>query len=297
MKILSFGGGVQTITLAVMSALGDFERPDIMVFADTGWEPKRTYEYIEWFKEWLNPYGIPLIVRSKGNIRADALTGKRFASMPVFTVREVKIPVYEKYIEDEDGRLEGKGRIIDYKTKVEKGMLMRQCTNEYKVQVVQKAVREYMGVKKFQRVKQPVEMWLGISCDEASRQKSSRIKWIANRYPLIELGYYREYKKDNPKTEKNCIDYLKSKGVPVPPKSACIGCPFHDDTFWAKMMKESPEEFEDACQFDEAIRNSTKQGIRQPIFLHSSRTPLRNVKFKIKDINGFENECEGHCGV
>ncbi len=37
MKILSFGGGVQTITLAVMSALGDFERPDAMVFADTGW--------------------------------------------------------------------------------------------------------------------------------------------------------------------------------------------------------------------------------------------------------------------
>jgi hypothetical protein len=262
MKILSFGGGVQTITLAVMSALGDFERPDAMVFADTGWEPKKTYEYIEWFKEWLKPYGIPLIVRSKGNIRADALTGARFASMPVFTI-------------DEAGK---------------KGMLMRQCTNEYKVQVVQKAVREYMGLKKFQRVKEPVEMWLGISCDEATRQKDSRIKWITNRYPLIELGYYRET------TKKSCIGYLKSKGVPVPPKSACIGCPFHNDTFWAKLKKDSPEEFEDACQFDDAIRNSTKQGIKQPIFLHSSRTPLRTVIFKIK-AEDFQNECEGHCGV
>src|ERR1019366_3747148 len=158
MKILSFGGGVQTITLAVMSALGDFERPDAMIFADTGWEPKKTYEYIDWFKGWLFMHGMSLIVRSKGNIRADALTGARFASMPVFTV-------------DEHGK---------------KGMLMRQCTNEYKVQVVYKAVREFMGLKKFQRIKEPVEIWLGISCDEASRQKDSRIKWLKNRYPLIE---------------------------------------------------------------------------------------------------------------
>lgn len=279
MKILSFGGGVQTITLAVMSALGDFERPDAMVFADTGWEPKKTYEHIEWFKEWLKPYGIPLIVRSKGNIRADALTGARFASMPVFTKTLWK----RKY---------GKRPAL-YKN----GMLMRQCTNEYKIQVVQKAVREYMGLKKFQRVKEPVEMWLGISCDEAVRQKPSRIKWITNRYPLIEKGFFREFNKKILASKVNCLDYLKSKGVPVPPKSACIGCPFHNDTFWDKLKKDSPDEFEDACQFDEAIRNSTKQGIKSPIFLHKSRTPLRTVIFKTDKINHFENECEGHCGV
>lgn len=268
MKVLSFGGGVQTITLATMSALGDFERPDCMIFADTGWEPKKTYEYIEQYKKWLKPYGMELITRSKGNIRSDALTGARFASMPVFTVSP-----------------EGK-----------KGMLMRQCTNEYKVQVVQKAIREQLGLKKFQRAKEKVEVWLGISCDEASRAKPSQIKWITNRHPLLELGYWRDNTTKDMFKEKNCIDYLKSKGVPVPPKSACIGCPYHSDTFWKALKKNSPEEFEDACQFDDAIRNMTKQGIRQPIFLHSQRIPLREVKFK-GQIDGFQNECEGHCGL
>lgn len=264
-KILSFGGGVQTITLAVMSALGDFERPDVMIFADTGWEPKKTYEYIEWFKEWMKPYNIPLIIRSKGNIREDALSGARFASMPVFTI-------------DQNGN---------------KGMLRRQCTNEYKIQVVQKAIREYLGLKKFQRVKNPIEVWLGISCDEITRMKISRIKWIDNRYPLIELGYSRET------TKKNCIAYLKSKNVPIPPKSACIGCPFHSDIYWIDLKKNNPDEFEDACQFDDSIRNSTKQCIKQPIFLHSSRKPLREVIFKDKRLGylDFEQECEGHCGV
>ena len=38
LKVLSFGGGMQTVTLATMCCYGDFEMPDFAVFADTGWE-------------------------------------------------------------------------------------------------------------------------------------------------------------------------------------------------------------------------------------------------------------------
>ena len=36
-----------------------------------------------------------------------------------------------------------------------------------------------------------VEIWMGISADEALRQKHSREEWATNRYPLIELGFSR----------------------------------------------------------------------------------------------------------
>ena len=42
MKFISWGGGVQSTTMAVMSALGDLEPVDAVIFADTGWEREAT---------------------------------------------------------------------------------------------------------------------------------------------------------------------------------------------------------------------------------------------------------------
>lgn len=269
MKVLSFGGGVQTVALTVMACRGLIEKPDIAIFADTQWETKATYEYIKWFEQYMSDNGIKLLKPTKGNIRENALNGARWTSMPLFTI-------------DENGK---------------KGMLRRQCTNEFKVQVIHKEIRRYLGIPKYGRVKTPVEIWLGISMDEATRQKPSRVKWATHRWPLIELGYYREYLKDNMFSGMNCVQFLSDHKIPIPPKSACIGCPFHDDTYWADMKKNSPDEFEDACLFDEAIRNSTRKGIKCPVFLHRQRIPLRNVVFNDDGINQFENECEGYCGL
>ncbi|KKL83956.1 hypothetical protein LCGC14_1969500, partial [marine sediment metagenome] len=40
MKILSLGAGVQSTTILYMSMYGELEKPDYIIFADTGWEPK-----------------------------------------------------------------------------------------------------------------------------------------------------------------------------------------------------------------------------------------------------------------
>jgi hypothetical protein len=260
MKVLSFGGGVQTVTMVAMCINGDLPKPDFVIFADPQWESKATYDYMEKLKPMMFNAGMPLITRTRGNIRKDALSGARYASMPVFT------------------KLDGKG-----------GMLLRQCTNDYKIQVVMKAIRENLGVLKYKRVKQKVELWLGISVDEAHRMKPSRSSWMENKYPLVDAGMSRS----------SCIAYLKRKGFEIPPKSACIGCPFHDDSYWKNMQKNSPEEFEDACQFDEAIRtNACKKGSRKSdIFLHRSLRPLRDVKFDDGNLELWGNECEGHCGL
>lgn len=259
MKVLSFGGGVQTVTMAVMSCGGDLPMPDVAIFADPQWETQSTYDYIAGFEVFMKFHGLKFVKASRGNIRANALDGKRWASMPLYTVNE-------------DGK---------------KGMLRRQCTNDFKVQVVYKEVRNQLGMKRFQRVKGKHEMWLGISIDEATRMKDSRVKWCVNKYPLIEKEMSRQ----------DCLNYLRKHGITIPPKSACIGCPFHSDDYWRALKKNSPMEFEDACQFDEAIRNSTRRGIKSPVFIHAQRKPLRDIKFEHGQKEAFQNECEGHCGL
>ena len=124
MKVMSFGGGVQTVALAAMCCLGKFERPDFSIFADTQWEKRKTMEYLSWFLDWAKARGLPIITTTKGNIRADALNPKkRFASMPLWT---------------ETGYLIHRGK--------EKGALRRQCTTEYKIEPVNKIIRQKAGL-------------------------------------------------------------------------------------------------------------------------------------------------------
>ena len=251
MKIISLGAGVQSTTLYLMSCAGEIERADLAIFADTGWEPKAVYEHLERLKDG----DIPITVVSKGNLRNDALDTSRriFASMPLFT----KDPETHKV-----------------------AMLRRQCTREYKVEVLQKEMRR-LGAT----AQHPFEVWIGISVDEAHRMKDSYRKYTYHRWPLIELRMSRA----------DCRAWLENHGWDVP-KSSCIGCPFHDDTYWSKLKAYSPDEFQDAVDFDIAIRDMPK--IKDKVYLHKSATPLNTAVLDgSQQLDLFGNECEGMCGV
>jgi hypothetical protein len=254
------GMGVQSVTIAAMACLGDLPMPDVAIFADPGWESRATYRYAKTFTLWAKDRGLDIITVSKGNIRSDSVgSQKRFASMPFHTL------------------LDG-----------EPGMLRRQCTNEYKIQPVIQATRRFLKVGKGERVKksQAVTMWLGISLDEVQRMKESRLKWITNAWPLIDKKMRRG----------DCLAYLKSKGIPAPEKSSCVGCPFHGDSYWRDLKKNSPEEFESAANFDDIMRTH-RVSIKSKVYLHPSLKPLREIDFTDNQGDMFINECEGHCGL
>lgn len=61
MRIISFGAGVQTTALAILAARGKSQRPDAVVFADTGAESPETYRHIEQFGDYLKKYNLPFI--------------------------------------------------------------------------------------------------------------------------------------------------------------------------------------------------------------------------------------------
>jgi hypothetical protein len=166
------------------------------------------------------------------------------------------------------------------------GMVKRQCTADYKIEPITKQIREIVGLKPRQRGKSVMcRQWFGISVDEAHRMKPSRFPYIENWYPLIEQGM----------TRRDCLEWMKDHGYPEPPRSACIGCPFRSNEEWRSL---TPEEFEDACKFDDGLRPHYR--FKDHIFLHRSLKPLREVDFRTDTEKGqtllWGNECEGLCG-
>lgn len=90
----------------------------------------------------------------------------------------------------------------------------RSCTYNQKVKTVNAQIERYAWDT----------VWLGISADELRRvrgddEKLTRGRMRTNKYPLIELDM----------TRADCSAYIEKMGLPVPPKSACVHCPFSSE--------------------------------------------------------------------
>ena len=266
LRVLSLGAGVQSTTLALMAAHGEIgPMPDCAIFADTGWEPQAVYEHLAWLRS-LNVLPFPVYIVSDGNIREGLVRGaqgERWASIPAFT-------------------RSASGTV---------GMIRRQCTKELKIVPIRRKVRELVGIAGKRSPNRPVvEQWIGISFDEIVRMKMSMEPWQVNRFPLIELGM----------TRRDCLRWLERNGYPAPPKSSCIGCPYHSDSLWRQMREEDPDAFADAVAIDRLIRTGFRN-LRGEVFLHRSCLPLDEADLDTLADKGqldlFADECDGMCGV
>ena len=272
LTVISLGGGVQSSVMALLASEGAFDRiPDCAIFADTGWEPPSIYEHTDWLS---GQIGFPLHVVDNGrSLREDtrALTNHSGSQ------NYVDIPVYLK---GRDGQADGIGR--------------RQCTTNYKVRPVRSMIRELLGVGKGKRVPAgtTVELWLGISTDEAGRMKDSRDRWMRNRYPLIEAGMSR----------RDCMEWWEARYDRPLERSACVACPYQSRRRWVETMHRWPDLFAEAVEIDASMRDGLAFA-KEP-YLHPRRMPLADaVKLDEAEVgaggqaDGYGNECEGHCGV
>lgn len=86
----------------------------------------------------------------------------------------------------------------------------------------------------------------------------------------------------------------------MPPKSACIGCPYHGDAHWRQMRAEDPDAWADAVAIDRLIRTGFRN-LRGEVYLHRSCVPLDEADLDTPEDRGqldlFGNECEGMCGL
>ncbi|TAM99573.1 MAG: hypothetical protein EPN45_15875 [Rhizobiaceae bacterium] len=294
LRALSLGAGVQSTTMALMAAHGEIgPMPDCAVFADTGWEPKAVYDHLAWLMS-ANVLPFPVHIVSAGNIRDQLIAagdGQRWASIPAFTRTVTPAGAEMPILDEDDGEIVAIGTRRTAKETVSVGMIRRQCTTEFKIVPIRRKVRELVGLTRKRSPDHPlVEQWIGISTDEIIRAKPSFEAWQVKRFPLIEMRMSRA----------DCLAWLKRHDYPLPPKSACIGCPFHDNARWRHMRDNDRDAWVDAVDVDRTIRTGIR-GIRGEVFLHRSAVPLDEADLSTPADHGqldlWANECEGMCGV
>lgn len=275
LRVLSMGAGVQSTTLALMAAKGEVgPRPDAMIFADTGDDSASTMAHLDWLEGEITRLtnGQMRCIRvSKGEKLSDSIRRRADGRLP----------------NRQDG---DPGRFVAAPFYTENGGIgRRQCTREFKIDPLQKMQRELLGYKPRQRIPRgSCEVWIGISTDEVIRAGAAFESWAVNRYPLLEQRMSRS----------DCILWLERNGYPVPPKSACVFCPYRTNAEWRWMREYDPEAWATAVEIDRLIRNTP--GMRHKEFVHRSLVPLDEVDLSTDEDRGqgnFLNVCEAGCGL
>lgn len=249
MKVLSLGWGTQSFTLAAMSALGEIEKVDFAIHADTTHERTATYEFAKRWTPWLEERGVKVVtVKHNGGD-----TQKPARHIPVYTISENS----------------------------KEGQALRSCTGRWKVEPMRRYIQSVRNSEK-------VEQWMGISLDEFQRMKPSDVKYITNRWPLVEMKM----------TRHDCKNWLEKHGFEIPPRSACVFCPFHSRAEWRDIRDNAPEDWAKAVQVDAAIRKA-----RPPydLFVNVQRKPLPECDLDNQVDKGqlelWNEECTGYCGI
>lgn len=274
LNIISLGAGVQSSTMALMASHGDIlPMPDCAIFADTGAEPAGVYKWLDWLELNLK---FPVYRVRKGDLSKDELRVVRSRKSGKLYLKQ-SIPAFV---------LSPEGK---------KGLLGRKCTSDYKIIPIQQMVRKLTGIKRQGGGVVGAVVSIGISTDEAHRMKPSRVDYIRNTWPLISAGMSRQ----------DCLKWMRDKGYPEPPRSACRFCPFHSDEEWLRLKTEEPEEFALVEKFEADLQAAARsQEVLKGIpFLHDSMIPIGDIDFSgrgresHRQLSMFGNECEGMCGV
>jgi hypothetical protein len=262
--IISLGAGVQSSTMALMAAHGEITpMPKCAIFADTQDEPQSVYTWLDWLEKQL-PFPVH-------RVTAGRLSEK--ATRSYFSDRNQKqtvsgIPAFG-----------------------DKGLAIfpRQCTSDFKVIPIDREITKQMREVEAKRTIK----WIGISLDEIHRMKPSHRNTVEHRWPLIE-GLIRRH---------DCLRWMKAKGYPEPPRSACIFCPYHSDNEWRRIKRETPLEFKAVVSFEQDLQRAYANvpAIKSKPYLHRSCVPIDQVDFSTDEDHGqqvmFGNECEGLCNV
>ena len=148
----SYGGGVQSVALAILNATGRIENPaKLAIFADPGSEEPGTYAHLEIMRPWLAERGVEIVTVA------------------------AETTLYEYVV--------NRSTVLPVRS-VQAGLGRRQCTRNWKVDLIKRELRR--------RSAKAAVVQLGISLDEIHRMKDSPAKWIEHRFPLIELRLTRQ---------------------------------------------------------------------------------------------------------
>ena len=237
-RAISYGGGVDSTALLVLAARKEIDC-SLALFADVGRaENPDTIAY-------LNSVAIPFAVDH--GIAVEIVQRTRRDGTPVDLWDDAIKP----------------SRTIPIPMRMSNGAPgNRTCTYVWKIRPIASVLKARGATNN-----DPAILELGITVDEYQRMNVSRIPWITNNYPLVDMGVTRD----------QAVSLIASASLPIPPKSSCIWCPYKRKDQWLELKNEHPDRFDQAVEFERQINEKRANIGRDAVWLHSSAKPLEQA--------------------
>lgn len=210
-SIVSYGGGTNS-TAMLVGLLERGERPDRIVFSDTGGEKPHTYEHIETVSQWCKKIGFPEVTIVKGSQPSQLRRGSLEAEC------------------------------LELGTLPSKAYGFGNCSQKWKIDPAKKydrALADELGI-----ALSDIARLVGFDADEPHRmERAIRAQpkdHQAQRFPLVEWDWGRE----------ECIEAIARAGLPQPGKSACFYCPSSKKWEILDLRERYPDLFARACEME-----------------------------------------------
>lgn len=242
MRVISYGGGVQSTALVVLAAQGRIGPVDAALFSNVGDDSEHpaTLSYV---REVAIPWGVEHgvdVVEIRRQLRdGTELTLRQALERP--ESRRIEIPL--RMANGSPGN--------------------RACTPEWKINVVRRWCREHGSSKRA-----PADVLIGFSTDEVERVGNGREHPAERKvYPLLDLGLSRT----------DCMRLIADAGLPVPTKSSCYFCPYRSPTNFAEMRRDEPALFAAAADVERAANRTRDRLGKDHVFLTRFAVPLEDA--------------------
>lgn len=264
-RSVSYGGGVQSTALLVLAAERVIDC-DLFLFANVGDDSEHPAT-LDFVRNVAMPYA---------------------AAHDIEMVELHRIPkrgLSKDKVETLWGRLTREGsRSLPIPVRMSNGAPgTRSCTADFKIRVIGAELRRRGATDE-----DPATVMLGISTDEIERAKLGRdpqatYQWRV--YPLLDLGL----------TRADCTKVITEGGLPVPGKSACFFCPFHDLEAWRRLKRETPDLFDKACHLERTLNERRDQLGKDHVWLTRRGRPLETTVDDQLTLDGLDGCDSGHC--
>jgi len=263
MRIISYGGGVQSTALIVLAIEGRIEA-DCALFANVGDDSEHpaSLDYVRNIMQpWAAERGFP--VEELQRVKRNGETETLWQRLTKDGSRSLPIPV----------RMSDTG-----------APGTRSCTADFKIRVIAKRLKE-LGAT----AENPADVLIGFSTDEFHRASNRRSNaWERPCYPLLDLGLSRS----------DCQALIARAGLPVPGKSSCFFCPFHRPQMWREMRRDEPVLFRKSVEL-EALLNERRDMLgKDHVYLTRFGKPLDEAIEEAQATlfaDGPEGCDEGYC--
>lgn len=221
-SVVSYGGGVNS-TAMLIGMIARNERPNAILFADTGGEKPATYDFVARFREWLRNHDLNFTViaysaKMKSPLGVDFACGSAHASL-----------------EDE---------CHNNGTLPSKAFGFGGCSQKWKRYPMDKFVQQFQPAIDSWERGEKVQRCIGIHAGETRRGKIPDDAKFTYRFPLKEWGW----------CQQDCESAIREAGLPIPPKSACFFCPAMRKPEVLALAKEHPDLFARAVAMEQNAR-------------------------------------------